>query len=213
MGKASLDTVNSLKYSLAKFQQPVLKKASTLEVQFGNWEKSFLSENNFCVPTGSDVEDKGISLPFSGKSVLGNNYGEIAIYHSSNNAFIKCDLANVCLTTVMRSLYLSLLNSHLSYGLAAWGNANKVDQTYYQLSTLMWEYDYVLPSSLTKCFTRSNHIHTYKTCGASHGNLYHTKVNTSKYDIKAFKYQGVQVLNNLKKLDIYRNAKTKLHFV
>ena len=92
----------------------------------------------------------------------------------------------------MRSLYFSLLNPHLSYGLVAWDNANKVDinkvtslpekaikvitkhidadnikisrkyfdlnvndQTYYQLSTQMWEYDYVLPSSLTQCFTRS----------------------------------------------------------
>ena len=27
----------------------------------------------------------------------------------------------------MRSLYFSLLTSHLSYGLAAWGNVNKVD--------------------------------------------------------------------------------------
>ena len=88
----------------------------------------------------------------------------------------------------MRSLYFGLLNSHLSYSHAAWGNANKVvitkhidiyfdlnimnvnNQTYYQLSTLMWEYDYVLPSSLTKCFTRSNHTHKYKTCGASREN-------------------------------------------
>ena len=91
---------------------------------------------------------------------------------------------------------------------------NVNDQIYYQLSTLMWDYDHnVLPSPLTHCFTRSNRIHKYKTRGASRGNVYHTKVNTSIYDIKAFKYQGVQVLNNLKKLDIYRNAKTKLHFL
>ena len=57
LGKASLDTVISLKYSLAKFQQQVLKKISTLEVQFGNWERSFLSENKSCVPTASDVEN------------------------------------------------------------------------------------------------------------------------------------------------------------
>ena len=31
--------------------------------------------------------------------------------------------------------------------------------------------------------------------------------------VLVFKYQGVQVLNNLKKFDIYRNAKTKLHFL
>ena len=53
---------------------------------------------------------------------------------------------------------------------------NVNDQIYYQLSTLMWDYDHdVLPSSLTQCFTWSNRIHTYKTCGASRGNVYHTK--------------------------------------
>ena len=31
-----------------------------------------------------------------------------------------------CPTTVKRSLYFSLFNSHLSYGLAAWGIVNKV---------------------------------------------------------------------------------------
>ena len=29
--------------------------------------------------------------------------------------------------TVLRSLYFSLFNSHLSYGLAVWGNANQLD--------------------------------------------------------------------------------------
>ena len=159
-----------------------------------------------------------------------------------------------CPTSVMRSLYFSLFNSHLSYGLVVWGNASKIDinkitslqekaikaiskhkngddinisreyfnlnilnindQINYQISSLMWDYDHnVLPSSLTQCFTRSSRIHNYKTRGALRGNLFHTKVNTIKYGIKAFRYQGVQVLNNLKKLDIYKNAKTKLKFL
>ena len=70
LGKSSLDTFNSLKYSLAKFQQQVLKKVSTLEVQFGNWERSFLPANNFCVPTASDVEDN---------SYIGSIFREIRI--------------------------------------------------------------------------------------------------------------------------------------
>ena len=32
-----------------------------------------------------------------------------------------------CPTSVMRSLYFSLFNSHLSYGLVVWGNASKID--------------------------------------------------------------------------------------
>ena len=72
LGKASLDTVNSLKYSLAKFQQQVLKKVSTLEVQFGNWERSFLSENNFLFQLQVMLKIIVITLPFSVKSVLGH---------------------------------------------------------------------------------------------------------------------------------------------
>ena len=34
---------------------------------------------------------------------------------------------NLCPPTVLRSLYFSLFNSHLSYGLAVWGNANQLD--------------------------------------------------------------------------------------
>ena len=36
-------------------------------------------------------------------------------------------LYKICPLPVMRSLYFSLFNSHLSYGLVAWGNANKID--------------------------------------------------------------------------------------
>ena len=36
-------------------------------------------------------------------------------------------IRSFCPLPVMRSLYFSLFNSHLSYGLVAWGNANKID--------------------------------------------------------------------------------------
>ena len=38
LGKASLETIESLKDTQSKFQQQVLKKVSTLQVQFENWE-------------------------------------------------------------------------------------------------------------------------------------------------------------------------------
>ena len=34
---------------------------------------------------------------------------------------------NLCPPTVLRSLYFSLFNSHLLYGLVVWGNANQLD--------------------------------------------------------------------------------------
>ena len=70
------------------------------------------------------------------------------------------------------------------------------DQIHYQILSLMWVYDHnTLPSSLTECFIRSSSsIHHY-TRGGLRGDLYHTQVNT-------LKYQGIHVLNDLKKLDI-----------
>ena len=160
----------------------------------------------------------------------------------------------LCPTSVLRSLYFSSFHSHLSYGLAVWGNASKIDinkilslqkkavkavsaletaneastsrkfydlnilnindQIHYQISSLMWDYDHdTLPLSLRQYFKRSNTVHNHKTRGASRGNLHHTKVNTLSYGIKAFKYQGIQVLNKLKELNFYRNAKTKVNFL
>ena len=45
LGKASLDTIESLRDTQSKFQQQVLKKVSTLQVQFENWERDFFLEN------------------------------------------------------------------------------------------------------------------------------------------------------------------------
>ena len=159
---------------------------------------------------------------------------------------------NLCPPTVLRSLYFSLFNSHLSYGLAVWGNANQLDirkikslqkkaikaidsslgkdnndhlyfdlkilkfdeQLEFQLSSLMWDYDHnVLPTSLTNYFKRANLIHNYKTRAASIGKLYYSKVNTIKYGIKSFKYQGIGILNNLKNLDIYKDTGSKTKFL
>ena len=161
-------------------------------------------------------------------------------------------IGHFCPPPVLRSLYFSLFNSHLSYGLSVWGNANDVfikkikslqkravtaiaspsgrdyserlffefkilqfdDNLQYQLSSLMWDYDHnVLPTSLSSYFKKANLIHNYKTRSATRGKLYHSKVNTVKYGMKSFKHQGVNILNNLKNLDLYNNTYSKSKFL
>ena len=63
--------------------------------------------------------------------------------------------------------------------------------------------------SLRQYLKRSTTIHNHKALGALCGNLHHTKVNTLRYGIRAFRYQGIQVLNKLKQRNVYQNAKTK----
>ena len=79
-----------------------------------------------------------------------------------------------------------------------------------QLSSLMWDYDHdIIPSSLKDLFKRSNIVHKYGTRGA----FTFTKVNTTKYGINSCKYQGIQILNNLKDLSIYKDAQIKSIFL
>ena len=69
-----------------------------------------------------------------------------------------------------------------------------------QLSSLMWDYDHdTLPESLKTHFKRANLVHNYSTRSASKGNLLYGKVNTTKYGIQSFKYQGIKVLNGSRK--------------
>ena len=78
----------------------------------------------------------------------------------------------------------------------------------------MWDYDHdIIPSSLKDLFKRSNIVHKYGTRGATRGNLYYSKVNTTKYGINSFKYQGIQILNNLQDLGIYKDAQIKFKFL
>ena len=158
----------------------------------------------------------------------------------------------LCPPPVLKSLYYSLFNSHVAYGLVVWGNSNKtdmdkikslqkraiyaiaektddftlnrllsklrilsVDDLYkLQLSSLMWDYDHgIIPSSFQDMFQRSNIVHQHNTRGASRGNLYYPKVNTIKYGINSFTYQGIQTLNNLKQLSIYQDTIIKSKFL
>ena len=162
-------------------------------------------------------------------------------------------IRNLYPTSVLRSLYYSILNSHLLYGLVVWGNANRsyINKIKYlqkralrcivvanydrnidtniihfdlkilnldhqfqtQLSSLMWVYDHdVLPLSLRSHFKRANLVHTYNTRTSAKGSLYYSEVNTSKYGLKSFKYQGIKILNDLKNMSIYQTATSKSKF-
>ena len=72
-----------------------------------------------------------------------------------------------------------------------------------QMSSLMWDYDHdTLPESLKTHFKRANLVHNCITRSASKGSLFYGKVNTTKYGIQSFKYQGIKVLNGLKNMSI-----------
>ena len=72
LGKALSDTIESLKDTPSKFQQHVLNKVSTLKMQFKNWERSFLLENNLCAPSVSDVENNIYIADIFRKIHIGN---------------------------------------------------------------------------------------------------------------------------------------------
>ena len=163
-------------------------------------------------------------------------------------------IRHMCPTPVLRSLYYSLFNSHLCYGLVLWGNANRsyidkirslqkralrsivfarnddninINRIYFdlkilnvdhqlqvQLSSLMWDYDHdTIPPSLRTNFKRANLVHNYNTRAANIGSLHYCKVNSYKHGINSFKYQGIKVLNNLKKMSIYQDAHSKSNFL
>ena len=48
-------------------------------------------------------------------------------------------------------------------------------------------------------FIKANLVHNYSAQAASDGSLSYNKVNRVKYGIKLFRYQGVKVINDLKK--------------
>ena len=78
----------------------------------------------------------------------------------------------------------------------------------------MWDYDHnTLPLSLSARFKRANLVHNYRVCVVSKGSSQHCKVHTYQHGIKSFNYQGIQVLNDLKKLCIYQDATSKCNFV
>ena len=79
----------------------------------------------------------------------------------------------------------------------------------------MWDYyDHdILQSAVKLHFKRTNLVHNYSTHASSTGCLHYNKVNTTKYGINLFKYQGVKILNDLKKINIYQNNVSKSKFL
>ena len=87
---------------------------------------------------------------------------------------------------------------------------NADHQIQVQLSSLMWDYDHdILPPALKLHFKRTNLVLNYSARAASTGCLHYSKVNTTKYGINSFKYQGVKIFNDLKKINIYQNNVSK----
>ena len=84
----------------------------------------------------------------------------------------------------------------------------------HQLQVHMWDDDHdTLSESLKAHFKRANLVHNYSTQSASKGGLIYGKVNTTKYGIQSFKYQGIKVLNGLKNMSIYQNSPSKPIFL
>ena len=84
---------------------------------------------------------------------------------------------------------------------------NFEDQYKLQLSSLIWDHGTIPPSP-----KRTNTAHNYKTREAAGGNLYYTKVISTKYGVCSFNYQGIPFLNSLKKLNIYKDMQSKKKF-
>ena len=161
-------------------------------------------------------------------------------------------LRHFCPNTVLRSLYFSLFNSHLSYGLPIWGNADRIniekikilqkravraitfssslissetifksleilkldDMLRFQISALMWDYDHnTLPTALTCYFKEINLIHHYQTRSSYHGKLTTNKFNTDRYGKNSFQNQGSKTLNEIKTMNIYKDANSKSSFL
>ena len=160
-------------------------------------------------------------------------------------------IRNNCPESVLKSLYYSLFNSHLSYGIALWGVANstllekivllqkrairiitnsdflahtnllfsklnilKLDDIYtLKLYSLMWDYDHnLIPSSLNIWFNKIP-CHDYETRFVTKGKLTPCVVKSTKYGLRSFRYQGRNILNELKDMDIYTTAKAKSYFL
>ena len=88
------------------------------------------------------------------------------------------------------------------------------DQRHYQVCSLMWDLDHnSLPPTLSSYFTKHGDIHEQHTRLAHHGKFKVNKTNTVKYGGKSFQVQGSVTLNQLKDLNIYKDANDKESFL
>ena len=89
------------------------------------------------------------------------------------------------------------------------------DQLQLKNASLMWDYDHVqLPKNFTNYFTYANETHGYLTRFSSQGKLCENKQSkTDTYGVNSFMHQGPKILNSLKTLEIYKEAKTRVYFL
>ena len=78
----------------------------------------------------------------------------------------------------------------------------------------MWDVDKnILPLSLSSYFKKRDQVHDFNTRQASSGKYHIQAKNTIKYGVNSFQNKGALILNELKDMDIYSNARTKKQFL
>ena len=79
----------------------------------------------------------------------------------------------------------------------------------------MWDYDHDdMPENLKSFFIYADQVHNYPTRFATEGKLCKNKhFNSITHGLKSFAHEGPQTLNDLKALNLYKEAKTKHYFV
>ena len=84
-----------------------------------------------------------------------------------------------------------------------------------QYAALMYDQDHgTLPRCFDNYFKQVKEIHSHQTRMADSNKLSENvvKVNTVTYGKKMFKFKGPKVLNEIKDLNLYKEAKTKKIF-
>ena len=85
------------------------------------------------------------------------------------------------------------------------------DQYLLNLASLMWDYDHdELPKSLNFWFKKPNH--PYHTRFVKQGKLKPCEHNTTKFGVYSFRYEGTQLLNDIKNEQVYIHSKSRKHF-
>ena len=144
-----------------------------------------------------------------------------------------------CPPQIFRSLYFSIFNSHLSYGLSVWGFADQIyvgkikavqrwaicaignddkssDDIFIGMKILT--FDDQLQYQLSSLMWDYDHdilpvaLTTYfQKTSTMHS--YHTRMATQLYGIKSFQYQGMKTLNELKNQTFYHCSSSKTQFL
>ena len=81
--------------------------------------------------------------------------------------------------------------------------------------SLMWDYDHnELPKNFQKFFCYANKVHDYPTRFSSMGKLCEDKkFNSKTHGLDSFAHNGPKILNFLKSMELYKEAKTKIYFL